>query len=257
MCFALLALQQHADYPFILLANRDEFFKREALPLAIWPDQPAIIGGRDLSSQGSWLAINQPLGRLALVTNVRQGLAPVTRQSRGILVNQALLNPHALDETVDKLTQQANDYSAFNLLVGHLPDQFYYVSNRPKAKSQRLDTGLYGLSNASLDSHWPKVARGKQHLKTLLQATRFDLDAAWRLLSDSERADDAELPDTGIGVDKERWLSSIFIPVTQSDYGTRCSTIILVNSEGRVAIHERTYAPDGSFQQYSHRFQLT
>ncbi|MEB4593198.1 NRDE family protein [Candidatus Thiothrix sp. Deng01] len=240
MCFALLALQQRPDYPFILAANRDEFFHRAALPLHAWEDFPGVVGGRDVESAGSWLVLNQQDARLALVTNHRSGSPQTAERSRGLLVRDMVTATTEVETSLQTLADGQQRYAGFNLITGKLPDQLYYFSNRNGQAATRLQPGVHALSNAFLDTPWPKVQRGKQHFTRLVHdPAELLVEDLFALLADKTPAADAELPDTGIGLDKERWLSPIFI--SGEHYGTRCSTVILLDAAGRVSLHERTF----------------
>lgn len=240
MCFALIAIHQRPDYPFILAANRDEFFHRPALPLHAWEDFPGIVGGRDVESAGSWLVLNRQDARLALVTNHRSGSPQTAERSRGLLVRDMVTAATDVETTLQTLAAEQQRYAGFNLITGKLPDQLYYFSNRNGQTATPLQPGIHALSNAFLDTPWPKVQRGKQHFtQRVHDPAELLVEDLFALLADKTPAADADLPDTGIGLDKERWLSPIFI--SGEHYGTRCSTVILLDSAGRISLHERTF----------------
>ena len=242
MCFALLALRQHPRYPLILIANRDEYFHRTALPLQVWDDLPAIVGGRDVESGGAWLALNQQTARLALVTNYRAGIPQPAARSRGALVRDVLTSPQPLPETLQLMEQQRDQYGAFNLLAGELSGDFYYLSNRQAAGVSAVSAGLHALSNAYLDTPWPKVQKGKlQFAQLLRQSDTLDVEACFALLHDTTPAADSELPDTGVGLEKERWLSALHIPGEY--YGTRCASVIFLDETGQLTFIERSFFP--------------
>lgn len=239
MCFALIAIRQRSDYPFILAANRDEYFHRPALPLHAWEDFPGIIGGRDVESAGSWLALNGEYARLALVTNHRSGVPQAAERSRGLLVRD-MVTAADTQASLRVLANERHRYGGFNLITGTLPDRLYYFSNRNGQAATPLQPGVHALSNAFLDTPWPKVRRGKQHFTDLVHDPAMLLvEDLFALLADTTPAADADLPDTGIGLEKERWLSPVFI--SGEHYGTRCSTVILLDATGRVSLLERTF----------------
>ncbi len=241
MCFALIAIHQRSDYPFILAANRDEYFHRPALPLHAWEDFPGIIGGRDVESAGSWLVLNRQDARMALVTNHRSGIPQAAERSRGLLVRD-MATAADMQTSLQTLTSEQHRYGGFNLITGTLPDQLYYFSNRNGQAATPLQPGIHALSNAFLDTPWPKVQRGKQHFTNLVHDPEALLvEDLFALLTDKTPAADADLPDTGIGLEKERWLSSVFIP--GEHYGTRCSTVILLDASGQLRMYERTFQP--------------
>ena len=265
MCFALVAIQQHPHYPFILAANRDEFFERPATPLGVWPTHPAIVGGIDQRSQGSWLALNQDTYKFALVTNVRQGPPQLGERSRGLLVSEFVMSSAQALDDLTQLAATQTQYAGFNLLAGYLPDQIYYLTNQysndtilsnqisdqisKKTLNQLLKQGFYGLSNASLNTPWPKVKRGLFKFKQLVTNSQAGqqaqlVDKLLQLLADRTPAKLADLPDTGIGLEKELWLSPIFIAPDRLNYGTRCSTLILMDINKQVFCYERSYYAD-------------
>lgn len=260
MCFALLALQQHSQYPFILAANRDEFFNRPAIPLGVWPTNPSVIGGIDQSSGGSWLALNQHNLKFALVTNVRQGVPQVGERSRGLLVSEFVASTNNSLADLKKLATNQQQYAGFNLLAGSLLGEIYYLSNRYLSEWQALSSGFYGLSNASLNTPWPKLNRGLLKFKQLVtnsQKLPHDLllNKLFELLTDRAKAKPDELPDTGVGFEKELWLSPIFIEPGFMGYGTRCSTLILMDVNKQVFCYERVYYSDNRSTNTEYNFK--
>lgn len=260
MCFALIAIQQHPQYPFILAANRDEFFNRPAIPLEVWPNNPALVGGMDQSSGGSWLALNQTNHKFALVTNVRQGRPQAAERSRGLLVSEFLSSTANSLTDLKQLEKTKDQYAGFNLLAGYLPNEIYYVSNRYLNTWQPLKQGYYGLSNASLNTAWPKIQRGLAGFEQLVMGSHRSSptqlgDKLFKLLLDKTKARLDELPDTGLGVEKELWLSPIFIEPGFMDYGTRCSTLILMDKNKQVFCYERTYYSDEGLSNSEYSFQ--
>ncbi|WP_374435536.1 NRDE family protein [Inhella sp.] len=245
MCLAAFALTCHPRYPWVLAANRDEFHARPSAPLGWWVDAP-LLGGRDLQAGGSWLALHRS-GRLALVTNVRepQVAPPPAARSRGELVLQALQRPA---QALDELRQAPR--AGFNLIWADLPSgQAQWLSNR--AAGGALAPGLHGLSNAALNTPWPKLQRLRGQLAQALQTEPEParlLEALLAALADRQPAPDAELPDTGVGLLRERQLSSAFVHIAGPDgqgvYGTRCSTVVLAERTAaglRLWVHERRF----------------
>ncbi len=225
MCVIFFAYNAHPDYPLILLANRDEFYDRPTAKAAWWKDDPKIFGGRDLVGDGTWLGITKA-GRFAAVTNYRDTKAPTGHVSRGKLVADYLAGEVSAESYLQEIASRPSDFSGFNLLAGEFSRQaecLFYYSNRG-AGVQRLDSGVYGLSNHLLDTPWPKVLKGKQRLEAVLRKSEIDKGGLFEILTDRTLADDGDLPDTGIGYEKEKLLSSIFIETPI--YGTRCSTVV-------------------------------
>lgn len=250
----LLALKGHPKHPLVLAANRDEFYARPSTAVHFWEDSPHILAGRDLQRGGTWLGIDRS-GRLAAISNYRD---PVSRRpdarSRGLIVSGFLRGRQTPPEYLRDLHETREDYHGFNLIVGDRGGLYYYSSRTGEVKP--LAPGLYGLSNALLDTPWPKVERGKSGLHRLLAAGgTIVLEALFELLADRSVPTDAELPDTGVGLAMERMLSSVFI--TSSDYGTRCSTIVSIDNLDNVTLVERSFdAPSGPSHNAYHRFKI-
>lgn len=242
MCILLAAYQDHPRYRLVIAANRDEFYERPTAPLAFWPDHPQILAGRDLEHGGTWLGVDRR-GRFGAVTNVRGGSTSSPRRSRGLLISEFLLGDDAPDRHVERLQADARHYDGFNLLLATDKQLLWWSNQTPGPRA--LTPGTYGLSNDSLDTPWPKVVS----LKT--QFTQFKhlegdllIDALLGVLQDTRLPLDTDLPNTGVGLAAERLLGSIFI--SAAHYGTRCSSVVLLDRSGEVSFIERRYGPNGS-----------
>lgn len=238
MCLILLALQQHPDYPLIIAANRDEFYQRPTRPMHWWPQQP-VLAGQDITAGGSWMAINRQ-GRFAALTNYRETSPASSNTSRGALPLQWLNHEGDLPAFRQQLT--ATPYAGFNLLFGNIANgQLFHLSNRHSALTP-LDNGIHGLSNALLDTPWPKITSATPVIRSLCQQA-FVVEDWFSLLASRQQGDDAQLPDTGIGLASERLLSPRFIH--SNDYGTRSSTVVAVDRQQRIQVWERSFTADG------------
>ncbi len=224
-----------------MTGNRDEFHARPTAALAPWQGEPSIIGGRDLRSGGGWAGAGSA-GRMAVVTNVRDPLAAQAGPSRGALVADFLRGRDPAAMHMDRLAGIAAAYAPFNLLLAD-SDSLEYLGNHP-AERQTLGPGVHGMSNGALDAPWPKTRRLMDALSAWLEADG-DLAPLWAALADEHRPADSELPDTGIGLERERWLSPAFI--RGDDYGTRASTVLLIDAAGRGQMHERRFGAQGVF----------
>lgn len=238
MCLILFGLDSHPDYSLVLLANRDEFLTRPTLPAGYWKGGSGILGGRDLVAGGTWLGVTRQ-GRFAAVTNVREPSSydPGAR-SRGELVAGFLEGSDSPEEYLER--SGGDTYNGYNLLVGD-GTSLWYGSNRGP-ECQQVPNGLHGLSNARMDTPWPKVTRGKARLAdatSRLDPQVPDPEPLFLLMADSEMADPKDLPDTGVGVQKERALSPAFIRT--EGYGTRSTTVVLFSREGTCHFVERTF----------------
>jgi uncharacterized protein with NRDE domain len=244
MCLILLAHKIHPDYPLVLAANRDENYSRPTAPAAFWDDHPQIYGGRDLEQGGTWLGITRS-GRVAAVTNFRDGLAAKSSsaRSRGELVSDFLRGSLPGADYIEKIGRETRFYNGFNLIAGDL-HALHYLSNRG-GHATAIAPGIHGLSNHLLDTPWPKVERGKKVLAGLLQHETQDMiDGLFAVLSDRAIAPDDALPDTGVGMPRERVLSPAFI--ISPAYGTRSSTVVLVDRHGQVVFIERGFGERGN-----------
>ena len=255
MCLILFAHDAHPEYRLVLAANRDEFYARPTAAAAPWEDAPGVIAGRDLSGGGTWLGITRQ-GRWSALTNVRDPGEPARdAPTRGRLVADYLRDDATPEDYLRSLLPRSAEFNGFNLLVADR-ESLYWASNREPGAGRRLAPGVYGLSNHLLDTPWPKVTRGKEALRSLLrQAGTLQPDALLSLLLDRARAADHELPDTGVGRDRERMLSSLFI--VSPEYGTRSSTALLIDRAGRAVLVERTYPrglPEGT--EVRHEFTI-
>lgn len=229
MCLIALAYKIHPEYPLIIAANRDEFLERPTKAAEFWPDAPHILAGKDLKAGGTWMGVTKS-GRFAALTNYRDLRRDrVDGPSRGQLVLKAL------DGGVDGI--DAGVYEGFNLLYGSVNALRY--CNNIDGLDEELLPGVHGLSNAVLDTPWPKVTRAKQGMQQWVDGGAAPTEPLFGLLMDDTKAVGGELPDTGVGLEWERMLSSILIRA--EGYGTRCSTVVTVDREGRMSFEERSH----------------
>ncbi|MEG0186447.1 MAG: NRDE family protein [Stenotrophomonas sp.] len=246
MCLLALGWSHHPRWRLVMIGNRDEFHARPTAALAPWQDETSVIGGRDLRSGGGWAGVGAG-GRMAVVTNVRDPLAAQAGPSRGALVADFLRGRDPASTHMDRLAGVASAYAPFNLLLAD-GSGVEYLGNHP-AERQTLGPGVHGMSNGALDAPWPKTRRLMAALSAWLDADSDGLDPLWQALADEHRPLDGELPDTGIGLERERWLSPAFI--RGDDYGTRASTVLLIDAGGHGQIHERRFGPQGVFSGQS------
>lgn len=248
MCLAAIAFDLHPTYLAVVVANRDEFHARPAAPLALWHDRPTILAGRDLQAGGTWMGLEQRL-RLGLITNFRERPSMPRAPTRGDLVPDFLSSSESAEKYLSALSHQADRYAGFNLLL-HDGEQLWYASNRQAGFAQPLNRGIHGLSNHLLDTPWPKLQRLRQSLSNWVSSGATDTDPLWQSLTDRNRAPAGELPDTGVGPEWESILSSPF--VLTEGYGTRCSTLLLLDRAGNWSLEERRYDSSGHPDGRSH-----
>lgn len=246
MCLIAFAWRVHPQYPLVLIANRDEFHARPTAAAAVHADDAQVFGGRDLEKGGSWLLVSAR-GRMAAVTNVRLPL-PVdpAAASRGQLVSEFVRSHESAAGYGTQLAERAAQFAHFNLLAWD-GSELVYAGTHPEYAAAPVAPGVHVLSNAGLNSPWPKALRVRQRLLDWLDQadhTTPDIAPLFAALADREQAGDDELPDTGVGIERERFLSAPFI--VGRDYGTRCSSIVLANHE-RIEFAERRFAPLGEY----------
>lgn len=236
MCVIFFAHRVHPVHPLILIANRDEFYDRPTAAASRWEDRPEIFAGRDLVHGGTWLGITDS-GRFAAVTNYRQPSAPGGKRSRGALVSGFLGSSRSPADFLDKIRECSEYFSGFNLIAGDR-DTVAYFSNR-EGVVRTLEPGIYGLSNHLLDTPWPKVRGGKERFAAAITPANINPDNLFEILGDKSLAPDDELPDTGVGYEREKLLSAIFIETPV--YGTRSSSIVLADNDFGLSLEERTF----------------
>lgn len=243
MCLILLAWRAHPEYPLVFAANRDEAYERPSVAADFWQDEPRIFGGRDLEKGGSWLGLTLS-GRIAAVTNFRDGVprkdAP---RSRGDLTAGFLRGTDDPRAYLERAMTAAGDYGGYTLIAGNL-ERLFWCSNRAAGIGE-IPAGVHGLSNHLMDTPWPKVREGKQRLAGLLGADEARLTTElFEILADRSPAPDAELPETGVGLQRERELSASFIAGDR--YGTRASTVLLIDRQREVVFIERAFGARGA-----------
>jgi uncharacterized protein with NRDE domain len=244
MCLVVVALAAHPRYALVVAANRDEFHARAAFP-AHWGQRApyaGVLAGHDAAAGGTWMGVRRD-GRWALVTNVREGRRNDPQApSRGELVPAVLNMTSAPAMALAALEVKAPIYNGFNLLAGDA-DSATWMSNRA-SEARTLAPGIHGLSNARLDTPWPKLARTKDAVAAWAARGDDDLASVFAALADQTRAPDDALPATGVPLEWERLLSAPFI--VSDDYGTRCSTVLAITHGGGARFVERTFDVRGN-----------
>ena len=238
MCLIVFAWRPGHAQPLVVAANRDEFYARPSLPLAQWLEAPHVYAGRDQEAGGTWLGIGAN-GRFAALTNIRDPHQPPSRTSRGELVAGYLLGDQPINDYLNDVVGRSLEYAGFNLLIGNASELWHF--NARESEAVMLAPGVYGLSNAGLDTPWPKLLKARAALEEVLGDPQPQ--ALLALLADSQTAPFAELPDTGVGLATETLLSSVFI--ASQSYGTRASTALIVQADGSRQMVERSFAPYG------------
>ena len=254
MCLIAWNWQPERATPLLLVANRDEFYSRPALPLHWW--DPAVNGteilaGKDLQGGGTWLGVSRS-GRLAALTNYRstQASRPDT-PSRGELVAGFLHGVLDAPTYLNELAQHCSDYNPFNLLVfdGH---QLMGLESR-NARVLRKKPGVGAVSNADFQTPWPKLTQLKDRLQAQQDRAQTNTNSLLPLLHDRSTAPDGSLPHTGVPLELERVLSATFI--TTPGYGTRACSVVALH-QNRVEFFEQSYGAQGLIAENCEKFQF-
>ncbi|MBL0141936.1 MAG: NRDE family protein [Betaproteobacteria bacterium] len=238
MCLIAIAWQAHPEFPLIVAANRDEWRDRPAVPAHWWQDQPQLLAGRDLQAGGTWMGVTRGR-RFAAVTNFRDpSERRSTALSRGTLVAEFLLGTQDPARYLADLASRAGRYNGFNLLVGDERSLLYFGSR--EAEVRAVEPGVHALSNHLLDEPWPKVSKAREAMR---KAIGDGDEPLFAMLSDTATAPDSQLPDTGVGLERERMLSPVLI--AGAEYGTRASTVLRAGRDA-ARLEERTRGASGA-----------
>ena len=256
MCLIFVALKRHPEYPLIVAANRDEFFERPTQALHRWDS--GVFAGKDLTAGGTWMGFTKT-GRFAALTNYRDPNNSVNNPiSRGQLVADFLQSENQAEDYLKAVECNRDRYEGFNLLVGNT-ENLWYFSNKSEPDSFKqnaapLAAGIYGLSNHLLDTPWPKVSQGKQAFEETVvrqrQTTETLVENLFNVMNHREQANDELLPNTGVGLEMERYLSPRFITTPFGRYGTRCSTVLLCDKNGAAFMYEKTWNASGQETEF-------
>ncbi|TQV85799.1 NRDE family protein [Aliikangiella coralliicola] len=253
MCILFTAIRQHPQFPLIICANRDESHSRPTRLASFWPDRPYLLAGKDLQAGGSWFGVNNG-GEFAAVTNIRNGQAQdPDKRSRGDLITLALEPDSPINQTW--LAEHGHTFNPFNLIYGN--HKTLYCFNSVTQTHTFLDSGFHSVSNGAIDDIWPKMAKGTCQLKSLVEKSdkldsteQIPFDQLFEILKDQSKPETNLLPDTGIPLEWEKRLSSIFI--TGKEYGTRSSTLVLIDTNNKLTFVERSFTPEGTVEKESH-----
>ena len=242
MCILFIAINAHPKYPLIICANRDEFHHRPTAPAHFWLPEENILAGKDLQAGGTWFGVNKQ-GQIAGVTNLRVAQkSSAAMRTRGELVTNTLSSGSLV--CPNWLIEHSDNYQPFNFIFGQGTDLFCF--NSMNKNTVKLANGFHAICNGTLDDIWPKMAKGQQALEALInQSTDIDVQALIQLMKDDSQPQDHELPNTGVGLEWERRLAAIYIQ--HPDYGTRSTSILLEDTQGRMHFTEVRY--DGKGRQ--------
>ncbi|WP_299980971.1 NRDE family protein [Desulfobacula sp.] len=252
MCLILFGYKVSRKYPLILAANRDEFYQRPTARMGFWQDNPSILAGKDLDQGGTWFGVHKN-GKFAALTNYRDPASiKQNAPSRGEIIIDFLESSESSETHFNAFKKKADSYNGFNLLFGNKEDLFWF--SNLKNRIEKINPGIHGVSNRFLDTSWPKVTSGKKALEQAINEN-ISSESLFPILTDQSIPDDSLLPHTGVGLEWERILSPLFI---QNDiYGTRSSTVMLMDKNGHIEITERTYDLKNNSKYSDRQFSIT
>lgn len=255
MCLITFHIAQHPTYKLVLAANRDEAYDRPTKSAQFWETYPGLLAGKDLEANGTWLGITRD-GKLAAITNCHDGeffeAATPPKKSRGKIVMDYLTSNQTPEQYLEILKQNKMEYQPFNILLGTV-DNLYHFNSRDQNSSQ-LPAGIHSVSNAALNTPWSKVVNTKRQLEQFSQEGKLYTEQLMQMMMDSTPAPDEELPNVPLPLEMRRKTSATFI---QSEtFGTRCTTILLVDWNNQVTFTERNYRSDGTYADKRFEFQL-
>ena len=223
MCLIAVAYAASTNFALIVAANRDELHVRPSAEAKWWDDRPDCLGGRDRVAGGSWLAMHRS-GRLAAVTN-RGKPADGDFESRGLLVRDFVDAQTPAAAFADALKAKQDRYAPFNLLL-YDGRCLHFASNREADRP--FGAGVHSIGNATLDSDWPKIAESRTRMHAALELDD-PTDALFELLQERNPAASG----------KSAYQETIF--VVGREFGTRSSTVVLLERNGRVRFIERRF----------------
>lgn len=239
MCLIVFAYKSHPEYPFILAGNRDESHDRPSIHLHKWDTSPPIIAGKDKEAGGTWLGVSET-GKIAAITNYRDiDKIRDNTPSRGEIITNFLLSDEQPEHTLKSIENRAHLYNGFNLIAGDI-EQLYYLSNHGHSV-EPIPPGVHVISNASLNTPWPKAAWALNRLNTILKSDKLDKEQIFEILLNSDRYSQDILPNTGLSKEMEVAVSSVFI--LTDHYGTRSSSIISIDRHLQLNFSEKSYQP--------------
>ncbi len=239
MCLIAFSYKTHPRYKLIVAANRDEFYQRPTRKAQFWVEEglPNILAGKDLKANGTWMGVSKT-GKWGALTNYRDpSNIKENAPTRGDLVLDFFKSGVSEQEYLQEIRKTAEEYNGFNLLIGN-KDSLFHFSNQNNLITE-VKPGIHGVSNALLDTNWPKLDHAKIALKDVTSNEDFSKEELFNILKNSETAPDDKLPSTGIPYEWEKAVSSIFIKT--DNYGTLCSTLLLVDYDGNAEFTERRY----------------
>lgn len=261
MCNIGLQFQQNKSYKFIFAANRDEAYRRPTQSAHFWNDYPELLAGQDELQKGTWLGITKQ-GKFAALTNCRKTPTNTTPEnlqifstSRGTLVKNFLIGNQTASEYAAELVENRQDYEGYNLIFGNILEEHFLHYNNNENQLREITPGTHGLSNATLDTPWPKVTKVVTGMNQLNGQSEEIPEQLFDLFSDESTAPKDQLPETRFPIEFEEASSAVFIRT--KEYGTIGTTVILVDQENQVTFIERRFNEETQIAENSFSFSLS
>ena len=255
MCLITFHIAQYPTYKLVLAANRDEVYARPTEAAHFWENQSTLLAGKDLEANGTWLGITKA-GKIAAITNCHDGefeeASHTKKKSRGKIVTNYLDSSLSPEDFLNELTAEKNAYLPFNVLLGTV-DQLFHFNSREQNFTP-LMPGTHSISNATLNTPWPKVSRTKEQINKLASEKDAYMESLFQMMMDETPAPDDQLPNTPLPLDLNRKVSAPFIKT--DEFGTRCTTLILVDQENNVTFVERTYDDTQNYVDRTFEFTI-
>ena len=237
MCLIVLAYKYVPGIPLFFAGNRDEFYDRPTEKAHIWNTKPKMIAGKDLKAGGTWLGLTVN-GKIAAITNHRNmNQNKPDAPSRGHIVKDALTSSNTTEHYLQELKSEAQEYNGFNLITGSREKLFYFSNQTMQIKE--LKPGIYALSNALLNTPWPKAEWAKDQFKQILDSGEHSTSRCFSILKNEDTYPVKKLPETGLSSEMEKAVSAVFIKT--EEYGSRCSTVVKLLNDHTFYFEERTY----------------
>lgn len=235
MCLIVVAWKSHSNYPLIVAANRDEFYKRPSISAHFWKESPDVLGGRDLEKGGTWFGVNRR-GHFAAITNFRGGSLERKGRSRGELVARYLLSDLDCETFMREIDRDRAAYNPFNLLISDGKELAY--TSEQHSSFELLTPGIHVIGNDRLNSDSRKINVARAAMAKRLQG-EFSEERLFELLADSKPTDDDDAP-------LQKALSAFFIRAPEQNYGTRASSLYIQDIEGQATFCEKQFDATGA-----------
>jgi hypothetical protein len=215
MCTVILLRRPGAAWPLLLAANRDERLDRPWDPPAeFWP---GILGGRDATAGGTWMALNRS-GVVAAVLNRPGSLGPAAgKRSRGELPLMSLESASAAEAASAMSRLDAGRYRTFNLVIADAATAWFVAGlgeGAPQAVA--LPEGVSMVTaHPPNDLGSPRTARHLPRFRAAAPPNPPDWGDWPALLADSAGSAGAMLNVTQLG-----------------GFGTVCSSLVALGRDG-------------------------